>query len=226
MISAIPFHSNSTNELPVGIIQFLPSADLNQFSCVNRAMHDQIEEEMKIRKKELVDHLIYYFYYSNAYDLERKCITIRKQYNKDYYKNVRILFHCLPELFDFIETHKITHLDLGCTNDYGGHAESPYRIISSNYDEICAAAKQVLHLLSQNTTLITCNLGLFQDIIGRKQIIDAVENHPTLDYLEMLSNGASTRFSAAPTTLYRNRRDRSFYWDRFRHDDLNSEADV
>ena len=219
----IPFHSNSTYDLPVGIIDFLPSAALAQFSRVNQAMHRRVDEELKKRKKAVVDPLIYYFYYSN--DEDKRSITIRKRYDENYYKYVRRLFRCLPELFRFIDVNKVTSLDLGCTTDYGGYPESPYTMISYDYNEIRAVAKEVLHLLSQNKTLLTCNLGLFQDVIGRKTVIEAVEKHPTLDWLSMLSNGARMNMHGSVHNLYRNRRDRSFYWDNFRHDDgLKSEA--
>jgi hypothetical protein len=220
----IPFHSNATHDLPVGIIDFLPSAALAQFSLINQAMHRRVEEELKKRKKAAVDPLIYYFYFN---DDDKRSVTIRKRYDKNYYKNVRMLFRCLPELFRFIELNKVTSLDLGCTSDYGGYPESPYTMISSDYDEICAVAKEVLHLLSQNKTLLTCNLGLFQDIMRRKNIIEAVEKHPTLDWLSMLSNGARMNIHGPVHQLYRNRRDRSFYWDHFRHDDgIKSDAAV
>jgi hypothetical protein len=220
----IPFHSNATNELPVSIIEFLPSAALAQFGLINQAMHRCVKEELKKRKKAVVDPLIYYFYFDHY---GKSSVTIRRRYDEHYYPYVRQLFRCLPELFRFLEINKIVRLDLGCVTDYGGYPESPYRMISSEHDELRAIAAEVLDLLSKNTTLIDCNLGLFQNIMGRKSIIEAVEKHPTLDYLSMLSNGARTEFREPPHTLYRNRRDRSFYWDRFRHDDgLKSDADV
>ena len=219
----IPFHSTSTNELPVSIIEFLPSAALAQFGRINQAMHRRVDAELKKRKKKAVDPLIYYFYFS---DYGKSSVTIRRRYDEHYYPYVRRLFRCLPELFRFLEINKIVRLDLGCVTDYGGYPESPYRMISSEHDELRAIAAEVLDLLSKNTTLVDCNLGLFQNIMPRKSIIEAVEKHPTLDYLSMLSNGARTDFREPPHTLYRNRRDRSFYWDRFRHDDLKSDAAV
>lgn len=210
----IPFHSNSAHELPVGIIDFLPSAALAQFSRVNQAMHRRVDEELKKRKKAFVDPLIYYFYYSD----EQQYISIRKRHDTFYYEYVRRLFRCLPELFRFIEINKVIHLDLGCVMT-GGVTESPYRMISSDYYVLLAIAKEILDLLSKNKTLLTCNLGFFQHIMGRKSIIEAVEKHPVLDKLSMLSSGARSDFGAAPYTLYRNRRDRSFYWDHGRHDD-------
>lgn len=223
----IPFHPTSTNELPVSIIDFLPSAALAQFSRVNKCMHRRVDEELKRRKKAVVDPLIYYFYYSD----EQRYISIRKHtshYDTVYYEYVRRLFRCLPELFHFIEINKVTHLDLGCVmTGYGGVPESPYRMISSDYYVLLAIAKEILDLLSKNKTILTCNLGFFQHIIGRKSIIEAVEKHPVLDWLSMLSSGARSDFGAAPYTLYRNRRDRSFYWDHGRHDDgLKSDVAV
>ena len=61
----IPFHSTSTNELPISIIEFLPSAALAQFGRINQAMHDRVKGELKKRKKAVVDPLIYYFYFSD-----------------------------------------------------------------------------------------------------------------------------------------------------------------
>ena len=220
----IPFHSTSTNELPVSIIDFLPSAALAQFGRVNKGMYRRVDAELKKRKKAVVDPLIYYFYYSD----EQRYISIRKRHDAVYYEYVRRLFRCLPELFRFIEINNVTHLDLGCVMlGYGGVPESPYRLISSDYYVLLAIAKEILDLLSKNKTLLTCNLGFFQHIIGRKSIIEAVEKHPVLDMLSMLSSGARSDFGAAPYTLYRNRRDRSFYWDHGRHDDgLKSGAAV
>ena len=215
-----PFHHTSTVELPIGIVHFLAPSDLSQFSRINRTMHHRAEEELKKRKEEFVNRLINYFYCIISYsDGSHKTISIRIQYTDDYYQNVRRLFYFLPELFAFIETHQITDIDLGCVNSYGGYPESPYRMISPDCIELRRIGKQLLALLSQNTTIRSCNLGLFQDLLSRKSIIHAVENHPTLDTLHMVSNGARTDFRALPQTLWRNILDRSFYWNHFRQND-------
>jgi len=173
---------------------------------------------MHEQKAALVDQLLYYFYYCNNPEGKKK-ITIRTRYDRDYYLNVRNLFRVLPDIFHFIESRGLTHLDLGCTSSYGGYPESPYRMITDDHEKLREITTQLLSLLSRNTTLLWCNLGLFQSMISRKQVIDAVEHHPTLDSLSMNSEGATIRFSNPPHHLWRNRRDRSFYWDHSRHDD-------
>lgn len=215
----LPFHADATIEFPLSIVHFLSLSDLGQFSRVNRTMYDRVKEKLKIRKNEMVDQLIYYFYYANPYDITHKTFSIRRRYTDNYYQNVRLLFHVLPELFAFIEAKQITRLDLGCTTDYGGYPESPYKMIHSDFIEVSRIGKQVLDLLSHNTTLIHCNLGLFHGTFMRKSIIEAVENHPTLDTLNMVSSGARTNFHGTPHILWRNLTDRSFYWNHFRQDD-------
>lgn len=200
------------------ISPFLSNKDLIEYVCTNQDLFSQLQEMIYERKAALVDQLIYYFYYCNNPEGKRQ-ITIQTRYDTNYYSNVRSLFHVLPEIFHFIESHKITHLNLGCTTSYGGYAESPYRMITEDHDKIREITTQLLTLLSHNTTLIWCNLGLFQFVIGRKQIIDAVEHHPVLDSLNMSPEGATTRLRDPPHHLWRNRRDRTFYWDHWRHDD-------
>jgi hypothetical protein len=152
--------------------------------------------------------------------LDQKTITIRKRYDDDYYQKVRALFCCLPEIFQFIQSHGIVSLDFGCTTDYGGYPESPIRMISSDRAELERITSQLLTLLSHNTTLVRCNLGLFESLISRRRLINAIEHHPVIDTINMVPNGARTNFLQDPHILWRNMKDGSFYWNHFRHDDM------
>lgn len=217
-----PFHATSTHEIPQSLLPFLGDRELSQLSRTNRTIYRRLEQELFLRKRVIVRDLIYFFYYCNNPEAMSR-FTLRFRYDEEYPKNIKLVFALLPEIFGFLECHRVPHLDLGFLESYGGHPASPFQWIHSHADELKRIKLQLLDLLSKNTSLIHCNLGLFEDLIHRKEIICAVEHHPTLDTIRMRSEGSTTYFNRPPVTLYRNRRDRSFYWDHFRHDDdLNS----
>jgi hypothetical protein len=193
------------------IAPFLPYQELLEYSCSNRHFHKELNPIVKKRKKEEVNRLIQYFMLD-----DKKYITIRTRMDQAYKTNVLKLFRILPELFQFIEEHHVTSLELGCVSKYGGYPESPFQFVAPLLDTIVATSYQILDLLSQNTTLTYCNLGLFRNIMSRKDIVNAVEKHPVLDILSMLSNGARLDFRDPPYMLWRDHMG-GFYWDHFQH---------
>lgn len=213
-----PFHANSSQEVPQSILPFLGDYELSQLSQVNRTIHRRIKRDLLVRKYEVFQYLIYFFYYCNNPECMKR-FTIRFRYEFDYFKNVKLVFLFLPELFEFLEDHRVPDLDLGFLESYGGYPACPFQRINSHADELKQIKLQLLDLLSKNTSLVNCNLGLFEGLIRREEIINAVENHPMLDRIQMRSSGASVYFNRPPVNLWRNRKDRTFYWDHFRHDD-------
>jgi len=195
------------------IAPFLSYQELLEYSCSNRHLQNQLNIVLRKSKKLEVDRLMQYFTLN-----DKRHISIHTRIDDQYVINVRKLFRILPELFQFIEENHITSLDLGCITSYGGYPESPYKFVSPLLDRIVATSKQLLTLLSQNTTLTYCNFGLFHSIMQRHDIIDAVEKHPVLDLLSMLPNGARLDMREHPYSLWRNRRGGFFYWDHSRHD--------
>jgi hypothetical protein len=202
------------------IAPFLSNNELLECSRSNRLFHDQLNPIMKERKMAFINKILQYFYTD-----ENKSISIHTRFHHKYsvidepYRvHVRNLFTILPELFEFIQMHHITRLDLGCVTSYGGYPESPYHLVNPTVGGVINISNQILSLLSQNKTLTYCNFGLFQNIMQRKDIINAVEKHPVLDSLSMLSLGARTDFRSQPHMLWRDHTGGFFYWDHFRHD--------
>jgi hypothetical protein len=194
------------------IAPFLGYQELLEYSCSNRHFHQELDSIVKKRKKQEVDQLIQYFILK-----DRKYISIHTRYDAPYKTNVRKLFKMMPELFQYIEENHITSLDLGCVTSYGGYPESPFQFVAPLLDAVVATSYQILDLLSHNTTLTYCNLGLFRDIMQRNDIVCAAEKHPVLDIISMLPNGATLHMNRLPNSLWRHR-DGSFYWDHFRHE--------
>ena len=201
------------------IAPFLSNKELIECSCSNRLFSEQLHSIVKERKTTFVNQILQYFYTDG-----NQSISIHPRFHpryltidEPYRVYVRKLFTILPELFEFIQMHQITKLDLGCVTSYGGFPESPYHIVAPSLQGVLTVSNQLLSLLSKNKTIVTCNFGLFQNVMQRKDIINAVEGHPVLDHLSMLSIGARTDFRDHPHTLWRDKRYGFFYWDHFRH---------
>lgn len=212
----LPFHPATSQLLPSGIFDFLGNSDLAQLTAVNQITHKQSNHILQKRRDKFLQTLFSYFEFINSYELKSTTITIRKRYDKYYYPYVKSIFRCLPELFQYIQHHHIHYLDLGCVNDYGGYPESPYRMISQDDHDVREIGYQLLGLLMKNTSLHSCNLGLFEGILSRSDVYDALKGHPTISYISMRSNGSRTNFLHEPHTIWRNV-DGTCYWAHFRN---------
>jgi hypothetical protein len=186
--------------------RFLDNKSLLQLSCVNRTTCTTLHNHIQERKRTLFQDTIYYLYYCNA-AAARKTLNLQRRYDENYESSIRTLFHFLPELFEFLQDHQVEHFVLASMDDNVlcevSHAMaalfSPERM-----KEIC---DQFIHLLSQNSTLVTCTLEIFYDIImlNRNRLRDAIHQHPTLNIVTLSS------WSNNPNTLWR-AKDGSFYW--------------
>jgi hypothetical protein len=136
-----------------------------------------------------------------------------RRYSSNYEVNVRKLFLILPELFDFIENHNITNLDLSCVTSYGGYPEGPHTFIDMN--NITNIIEQLITLIKNNTTLTYCNIGLFEYYIDRDKLVTNFLLHPKLECISIHANGATSYFNKPPTSLYRTK-DNKFVWSHFK----------
>jgi len=211
-----PFHSNSIHQLPPGLSSFLAPCDLLELACTAKTIHHQVKENLQEQKAKLFLNLIYYFYYSNYQTSEQRGISLLRRYDNDYTKNISRIFCYLPEVFQFMNSHCVTSLDMGCTSDYGGYPESAFQRVSSNKARIKEVADQLLDLLSTNRHLEWCNLGLFDGIIDYSDIHCAIKNHPTIDRISMTPSRSTTYYNRPPKTLWRNRKNGTFYWNHWR----------
>lgn len=154
---------------------------------------------------------IRYFHVSNR-------ITIRKQ-SGPYDDHLRILFAHLPELFDYIEKHNVTALDLSMVTDYGGHAMPASLVAPRLFTKgMVAVVEELRVLLSRNKTLTYCNIGLFADEYTRTEIQTIFEDHPTIDAVSLTSIGAPTYYHMPPNSMYRDKPAGFLYWGHFRRD--------
>ena len=197
----------SNNYMIPIINKFLTTSELVTVSCVNNKMYNEIKHDLNERKKIFVDMLIYYFYYMDS----NECISLCRGYSSYYEIYVRKLFLVLPELFEFIENHNITNLDLSCVTSYGGYPENPKKFIASN--DINIILDQLILLIKNNTTLIYCNIGLFENYIHRDKL--KLLLHPKLNCISIRANGATSSLNEPPTSLYR-MKDGSFVWSHLR----------
>jgi len=211
-----PFHSKSIHQLPPGLSSFLDTRDLLELSCTSKIIGQQIKDDLQEQKAKLFLKLIYYFYYSNYQFTDQRGISFRRRYDSDYTKNISLVFCYLPEIFQFMNSHKVTSLDMGCTSNYGGYPESAYERVSSDTTRIQQLGEQLLSLLSTNQHLEWCNLGLFDGILNYNDIERAVKNHPTIDRISMTPSRSTTYYNQPPKTLWRNRKNGTFYWNHWR----------
>jgi len=211
-----PFHIHSIYLLPPTLSSFLDTPTLLELACTTKNIYHQLKYHLQEQNARLFLTLIDYFYYRSYNVKGDKTISLTRRKDDVYEKNVRLLFHFLPELFQFMNVHHITSLDLGCTSSYGSYPESAYELVSNNENTIKQISKQLLSLLSTNTSLEWCNLGLFDNIIDYSDIERAVKKHPTIDRISMIPSRATTYYNQLPKTLWRNRRNGTFYWNHWR----------
>lgn len=152
---------------------------------------------------------IRYFHVSNR-------ITIVKQ-SGPYDDNLRILFAHLPELFAYIEEHGVAELDLSMVTDHGGH-HMPASLVAPRLftKGLTAVVEELRVLLSKNTTLAYCNLGLFADEYTRTEFQAIFEDHPAIRTVSLTSNGAPTYYHMPPNSMYRDKG--ILYWGHVRGD--------
>jgi hypothetical protein len=213
------FRTNSIHQFPPYFSTFLQPSEVLSLACTNKNNWSQVEKDLSSRRHVIFDRLMNYWYYKTTDYLNgNKKITIQRRYDEHYYKNVRSLFQFLPELFDFIKKQGILIVDLSCLSSYGGYPEYPTKMLGTNDPSaIAKIAEQFLSLLSKNTTLSWCNMGIFENVLNRSLVEEMIRGHPTLDHLSIRANGSTTYFNYPPMTLYRNRIDGTFYWSNFRN---------
>ena len=90
-----------------------------------------------------------------------------------------------------------------------------YRMIFNVSNTLYEIGSQVLSHLKKNTTLYSCNLGLFEHVLSRSNVFDALEGHPTIQSIWMRSSTSRTNFDKEPTTIWRHT-DGTYYWAHFR----------
>jgi hypothetical protein len=156
----------------------------------------------------MADAIHYFHHTSNG-------ISLRKQ-SGPYDDNVRILFDNLPALFDYIAQHKIRSLDLSMVTDHGAYPMPAALVAPRLFTKgLSAVVEELRALLASNQTLTYCNLGLFADEFTRTEIQAIFEGHPTIDCVELTSNGSEYHFHMPPNCMYRRG---NLYWAHFRED--------
>jgi hypothetical protein len=165
-----------------------------------------LSDPIKERKRTLFQDTIYYLYYCNV-AAERKTLDLRRRYDENYESSIRALFHFLPELFEFLQDHRVEHVVLASMDDNTGCGVSRTMAAQFPPDRMKEICDQFIHLLSKNRTLVTCTLEIFYDriILNRNRLRDAIHQHPTLNIVTLSS------WSNHPNTLWR-AKDGSFYW--------------
>lgn len=201
------------NFIPESITPFLDAPDLINFATTNRSIYDKVEKNILDQKKQKIKGYLPLFHRPESLFVS-ECFNLsygeREHRNKIKY----ILLH-LPEVFSYIEEKCIHCLDLGLTTPYGG-----YSLDISDYipdkSQIYTITSQLLTCLKWNTTLKTCNLGLFEQHLDRDILLHySVYRHPSLDWVTLRANSASTRFRDPPHTIYV-KPDRTGVWSHFR----------
>jgi hypothetical protein len=197
----LPFVNNIYHEFPKHILNFLPNFELAELSRVNNTINNITKKNIQDRKKAAANELIKYFYYKSFTDMN--CITLRTKYDNNYKSNICKFFSLLPEIFQCISEHNITYLDLSAVTSYGGYPEDISNMIKCSKHEAINIMNKLLILISNNITLVLCNIGLFENYIDRDELKNIINNNKILEYISIHANGATTYFHKPPNTLYR-----------------------
>jgi hypothetical protein len=194
---------------------FLDNKTLLELSCANKVTHTHIEHAVQERRYRLFQDTIYYLYYCNE-AAARKKLDLQRRYDENYEISIRAIFHLLPELFEFLQDHQVEHIAMASMDANAGCGVSrAMATLFAPYD-LSQIYDRFLTLLSQNTTLVSCNAEFFYDIIifERERLLEAVRHHPTLQVITLSS------WSNHPYTLWR-AKDGSFYWAPYPRSDPN-----
>ena len=210
-----PFHQTSTHLLPSTLYEFLDHSTLSQLSQTNRNVYHQVQRMVAERKHTLFQDVIYYFYYSGYQSTERRGISLLRRYDEQYAQNVCLLFHFLPELFHFIQQHNVTFLNMesNCISEY---ELSSYGISS---DRLKHVANEMLQFLSHNTTLEWCNFGIFYHVMEQRDIEQAIQHHPTIDYISLFPTRSTRSMRTPASTIWRDPVYGTFYWSHWRKEE-------
>jgi len=201
------------NFVPECVAGFLDTTTLVAFGTTNRSIHDKIKKEIHIQKQKKIKQILSYFHQPDSRFVSQ-CFNLTYGEREHRNKIKFVLFH-LPEVFSYIEEKGIHSLDLGLTTSYGGYPVD-ISVYIPDKSQIATISSQLLTYLKWNTTLIKCNLGLFEHHLDRDILLHySVYRHPSLDWVTVRANGASTRFSDPPHTIYL-KPDRTGVWAHFR----------
>jgi len=201
------------NFLPESVAPFLDAPSLVSFATTNRSIHDKVEKQIHIQKQKKIKQFISYFHQRES-QFVSQCFNLRYGEREHRNKIKYILLH-LPEVFSYIGENQIDYLDLSLTTSYGGYPVD-ISVYIPDKSQIYTITSQLLTYLKWNTTLKKCNLGLFENHLDRDILLHySVYRHPSLDWVTLRANGASTRFSDPPHTIYI-KPDRTGVWAHFR----------
>ena len=179
------------HELQPEIKTFLTTAELYHLSHVTKGFYNDTRFELINRKQERITEVCSYFYH-----MYTKTFSLRPLSTIHYIQNVKFLFMILPEAFEFIETNNVIHLDF---NSLIGR-ESVQKVVNNN---IRSMIEEVMHFISENKTLESCNLGFFQSYLNKSHLEALVQHHPTLSYLSIKPDSIRIEYTHEPTSLYK-----------------------
>ena len=211
-----PFHYHSIHQLPPSLFPFLDPFSLAMLSCTNRTVHHQVQQAVLERKQHVFENIIPYFYYYYPSRTTGGTISLLRCYDNVYSYHVRLLFHFLPELFQYIEQHIITTLSMEI--NYMGQNETHIKRLLSS-DTMHSIATELLHLLSQNKTLEYCNFGTFYHVMEHDAVEKAVHQHPTILYVSLYPITSTRSIRSPPSSIWRHHTRGTFYWSHFREDE-------
>jgi len=197
---------HTTHQFPTNVLPFLTDYEIAQLSYVNRQLAHETSAQRIKRKKEFVEYVMHYFC-PNA-----NIFSLHRTFQEDFEQNLRRLFRMIPEWFDYLERNKIGYLDISNPYYHRSRSYIPImsRVIPISYME--ETIDQFLQFLSTNTSLLYCNLGMFNHLISHARIENVVRDHPNIYHVEMsLYSTFSSPSVNSPASLYR-MSDGTFEW--------------
>jgi len=190
-------------QFPIHIVEFLTTSELMELSCTCLALRNELQWLRVKRKTNAVTEVMRYFHTGDSL-----IFSTHRFYQENFEQHIRRLFHFIPELFIYLYTHSITYMDLSDPYRYGSTLLDLHTMQENLVHELLY---EFLEHLSNNKTLVYCNLSIFSRWINRDDIILAVKEHPLLYHVEIGRHPSYSLPLSEPTSLFRIRRS-EFEW--------------
>lgn len=161
-------------QIPTGILECLSNKDIIQLSLVNKKLYDELKDDRKKRRANMIDLLLTTHYHADygVFSIHYYYKT-QKVHQLSHRACFRMIVHFLPELFTFLEHHQACVLDF-----------SAFSHISSDFffsvEEQCDIVPILLHYIKQNRTFRYVCLTMLRGGIIWEQMEAVADGHPCL----------------------------------------------
>lgn len=165
------FDMHSTLRTP--IYSFMPLTDILSMSLVNRSLRCESPVDLFKKHKAVT---IFDALYHPAFET----FALKHYYFESAATYVKQVFYLIPELFELIQGRNCKHIMFCILHT------CRVEKIAMHYPGDCSALLSlILDKIRDNTTLLSCNLGLFAHLLRREELEQILVAHPTLECISL-----------------------------------------